>query len=166
MNNPNKHKKNISKLHKEKLGMDIPDDFFASSKKTILNAVIQEEKPKQTIFWLTPRFAYPIAASIILAIAFTFWIQNNNSNKSNEITNTKFIKTIDSNLDDDFLIRSLIVSDSEMETYLDNYLINSIVIEAEISEQQLENIFINSVIIEDSLIDSYLDKNLIENIVL
>ena len=167
MNNSNQHKKDYSKFHKEKLGMDIPDDFFAKSRKNILNKVIQEEKPKQTIFWLKPTFVYPIAASLVLAIALTFLMRNGNTENTQQITNTKTIETINSDMHDgDFLISSLLLSDSEMETYLDSYLIKNVVFEAELSQQQLENIFINSIIIEDSLINNYLDKSLIENIVL
>ena len=58
------------------------------------------------------------------------------------------------------------ISDTEMDNYLDRYILNKIVIETELYEQQLENIFINSVLIEDSLINNYIDKSLIENIVL
>lgn len=167
MKNSDQHKKDISKFHKEKLGMDIPDDFFAKSKKDILNKVIREEQPKQHIFWLRPIIAYPIAASIVLAIALTFWMQNKDTGNKEQITNTETIKTINPDiLDGDFLTSSLLISDSEMDSYLDSYLVTNVVIEAELSQQQLENIFINSILIEDSLINNYLDKSLIENIVL
>ena len=167
MKDSDQHKKDISKLHKEKLGMDIPDNFFAKSKKNILNKIIQEEQPRQTIFWLRPIIAYPIAASIVLAITLTLWMQNKDTVNTEQITNTKTIKTINLDiLNDDFLTSSLLISDSEMNTYLNSYLVTNVIIEAELSQQQLENIFINSVFIEDSLINNYLDKSLIENIVL
>ena len=94
MKDSDQHKKDISKLHKEKLGMDIPDNFFAKSKKNILNKIIQEEQPRQTIFWLRPIIAYPIAASIVLAITLTLWMQNKDTVNTEQITNTKTIKTI------------------------------------------------------------------------
>ncbi|SEQ12722.1 hypothetical protein SAMN05421824_1234 [Hyunsoonleella jejuensis] len=167
MKDSDQHKKDISKLHKEKLGMDIPDNFFAKSKKNILNKIIQEEQPRQTIFWLRPIIAYPIAASIVLAITLTLWMQNKDTVNTEQITNTKTIKTINPDiLNGDFLTSSLLISDSEMNTYLNSYLVTNVIIEAELSQQQLENIFINSVFIEDSLINNYLDKSLIENIVL
>ena len=168
MKKSNLHKANISRLHKDKLGMEVPEDYFAKSKTSILNKVIESEKPKQTLFWLKPMLAYPIAASIILAIALTFWMQNNgDTENTDQITNTEVLELLNSDiLDSDFLISSLMVSDNEMDKYLDGYILNNVVIEAELSEQQLENIFINSVLIEDSLIINYIDKNLIENIVL
>ncbi|MGZ0014876.1 hypothetical protein [Yeosuana sp. AK3] len=161
------HKEDLSRLHKDKLGMDIPEDFFAKSKENILNKVIKPKTPKQSVFWLKPIVAYPVAASIILAIAITFWMKNNPSEIKNQISNTEAIKLISPDLlESDFLISSLMVSDTEMDHYLESYLLKNVVIEAELSEQQLENLFINSVLIEDSLINHYLDKSLIENIVL
>ena len=168
MKNSNLNKDNISSFHKDKLGMDIPEDYFAKSKKNILSKVIlKPEAPKQTVFWLKPVVYYPIAASIVLAMALTFWMKNDITKNDNQITNTEEKQILNSEfLDSDFLITSLMVSDSQMNTYLDSYIINNVVMEAEKDEQQLENLFINSVLIEDSLINSYLDKSLIENIVL
>lgn len=169
MKKSNLHKEDISRLHKDKLGMELPENYFAKSKENILNKVIEPERPKQkqTLFWLKPIIAYPIAASIIVAIAVTFWMQNSETKNIDQITNTKELKLLNSDtLDNDFLVSSLLISDTEMEKYLDNYILNEVVIEAELSEQQLENIFINSVLIEDSLINNYIDRNLIENILL
>lgn len=166
MKKSNQHKQDISRLHKDKLGMDIPEDFFSKSKEDILNKVLKQDKPKQSVFWLRPMIAYPIAASIILAISITFWMQNNSTKINNQITNTEYNIMNPDFLDGDFLISSLMVPDREIDNYLDHYLINKVVIEAELSEQQLENIFINSLFVEDSLIDDYLNKNLIENIVI
>lgn len=167
MKKSNQHKKDITKLHKDKLGMDIPEGFFTKSKENILSKVIKTEVPKQTVFWLRPIIYYPIAASIMLAIAVSFWMKNDITKNDNQITNTEDLQILNSDfIDDDFLIVSLMVPDSQMNTYLDSYIINNLVMEAEKSEQQLENIFLNSVLIEDSLINSFLDKSLFENIVL
>ena len=167
MKNSNQHKEDISRLHKDRLGMEVPEDFFAKSKANILNSVIKPEKTIQSVFWLKPMIAYPMAASIILAIAITFWMQNNNTIRNEQITNTENIEILNSDiLHSDFLISSLMVSEHEMDEYLDSYILNKVVFEAELSEQQLENIFINSVLLEDSLISDYIDKSLIENIVL
>ncbi len=167
MKNSNQNKKDITKYHKVKLGMDIPEDYFAKSKAAILNKVIKAEEPKQSVFWLKPMFAYPMAASIILALALTIWMHNESRPNEVQITNTKDMQLFDSDfLEDDFLVSSLMVPDADMNHFLDSYIINNVLIEAEKSEQDLENIFLNSILIEDSLIDSYIDKSLIENIVL
>ena len=44
MKKSNQHKANISRLHKDKLGMEVPEDFFAKSKASILNEVIKTRK--------------------------------------------------------------------------------------------------------------------------
>lgn len=161
------HQDNISRHHKDKLGMDVPDGFFKKSKEDILNAVTKEEQPKQKVYWLRPMIAYPVAATLVLAFAITFWLQNNTSDVNNQITNTEEIELLNSVLSqDDFLVSSLFVEDDDMDKFMDDFILNEIIVEAELSEQQLENIFINSLFIEDSLIDNYMDKSLIENVLL
>ncbi len=157
--------KDLTKLHKEKLGMDIPEDFFSKSKADILEAIPKIEDKKQTVFWLKPIIAYPIAASIALLIGITMWMQYDTTKISKEITNVKAINSFDVN-SNDFLLSSLFIDDDKMDEFMDNFIMNEILVEAELSEQQLDNLFINSLFVEDSLINGYIDKNLIENIVL
>ena len=167
MKTTNHQKENITKLHKEKLGMDIPEDFFSKSKEDILNKVIKLEEPKQKVFWLKPIFAYPIAASIILGITLTFWLQNNNPTVKNDITNIEEVTEFNSEfLESDFLVTSLIIPEGQIQDYLDQYIVSTIIIKAELSEQELENIFINSLFIEDSLLDNYVNESLIENLII
>ena len=161
------HKENITKFHKDKLGMDIPEGYFEKSKESILNKVIEPERPKQTVFWLRPMVAYPIAATIVLGIALTFLLQNNNIKPNSQITNAQDKELLDPSLFGyDFLVSSLMVPDSKVNQYVDSYIANNIVVEAELSEEQLENTFINSLFVEDSLIDDYLNKSLIENLII
>lgn len=167
MKTTNHQKENITKLHKEKLGMDIPEDFFSKSKEDILNKVTKLEEPRQKVFWLKPLIAYPIAASIILAIALTFWMQNNNQTVQNDITNIEEATEFNSELlESDFLVTSLIIPEGQLQDYLDQYIVNTIIIKAELSEQELENIFINSLFIEDSLLNNYINESLIENLII
>ncbi len=167
MKTSNKNKEHITKLHKDKLGMDIPEDFFTKSKEDILSKVSTPEKPKQTIFWLKPIIAYPIAASIVLAIALTFWMKNDQTKTNIQITNSKNIKLMEPELlEGDFLVSSLLVPDSEVDGYLDHYIVNNVIVEAELSEEQLENIFINSLFVDDSLLNKYLNESLIDNLMI
>lgn len=159
------NKENLTKLHKERLGMDIPEDFFSKSKADILGALPKNEVPKRTVFGLKPFIAYPIAASIVLLIGFTIWMQNDKTTINPTITNVETINSFDV-ASDDFLVSSLLIDDDKMDAFMDDFIVNEILVEAELSEQQLDNLFINSIFIEDSLINSYLDKSLIENIVL
>jgi hypothetical protein len=167
MKTTNQQKANITKRHKDELGMDIPENFFSKSKEDILNKVITNETPKQKVFWLKPLIAYPIAASIVLAITLTFWTLRNNENITNDITNIEEVPQFSSDLlEDDFLVTSLIIPEGQIEDYLDHYIANNIILEAELSEQQLENIFINSLFVEDSLLNNYINESLIENLII
>lgn len=157
--------KDLTKLHKEKLGMDIPEDFFAKSKADILDSIPKIEEPKQTVFWLKPIIAYPIAASIVFLLGLTFWLQNDTTTIEQKITNFEKMNSMDIN-SDNFLVTSLFVEDDKIDQFMDDFIMEEIIVDAELSEQQLENIFINSLFVEDSLINYYIDKNLIENIVL
>ncbi len=160
-------KKDLAQEHKEFLGLDVPENYFSKSKENILKSLQMEDKQKQTVFGLRPFIAYPIAASILLLVAFTFWLQNNSNENNLQVTDVDAIETVnDIGATDDFLVSSLLIDDSKLDQYIDDYILNEIVVEAEISEQQLENIFINSLFVEDSLINSYIDNNLIENVIL
>jgi hypothetical protein len=167
MKTTNQQKANITKRHKDELGMDIPENFFSKSKEDILNKVITNETPKQKVFWLKPLIAYPIAASIVLAITLTFWTLRNNENITNDITNIEEVPQFSSDLlEDDFLVTSLIIPEGQIEDYLDHYIANNIILEAELSEQELENIFINSLFVEDSLLNNYINESFIENLII
>lgn len=167
MKTTNEHKEHITKLHKDKLGIDIPEGFFETSKNDILSKVMAPETPEQKVFWLKPILAYPIAASIILALAVTFWMKNDQTKTNNQISTSEDIKIIDPELlEGDFLVSSLLVEDSEVDTYLDHYIVNNIIVEAELTEQEFENVFINSLFVEDSLIDDYLNESLIDKILI
>ena len=165
--NKNNNKRDLANLHKEKLGLEIPDGYFSKSKLDILDAIPKEEENKQTLFWLKPRFAYPIAASIVLLISITLLWQNNTTETNLEITDIEKIEVF--NMDfpsDEFLVSSLFVEDSEMDQFLDTFIMKEIIVEADISEQRLENIFINSLFIDDSLIDNYAQNSILENMIL
>ncbi len=159
------HKKELAQEHKDYLGMDIPDNYFSKSKNDILKRLPMENEKKRTVFGLKPFIAYPIAASIVLLIGITMWMQNDTTKINPKITNIETINSFDID-SDDFLVSSLLIDDDKMDAFMDDFIMNEILVEAELSEQQLDNLFINSLFVEDSLINGYIDKNLIENIVL
>ncbi len=158
-------KKDLAQAHKEYLGMDIPANYFSESKNNILKKLPMENQQKRTVFRLKPMFTYPIAATIVLLLGFTFWLQNKPSDIVQESSYVEEMITSHLN-SDEFLVFSLLIDDGDMDEFVDDYILNNIVVEAEMSEQQLENILINSLLIEDSLVDSYIVKSLVDNIVL
>ena len=160
-----KNKVDFTKFHKEKLGMDIPEGFFAKSKEDILNLTETKNKPK--VIWLRPFIAYPVAAVLIIALAITFWMKNDSQSFKDTVVDTEEIESsISEFYEDDYLLSSLLVKDSEMEEFLDDYIIDEIIIEVDKKEQELDDLIINSLFVEDSLIDNFMEKNLIENIIL
>lgn len=161
-------KANISKLHKEYLGNEIPEGYFEKSKISILEKIKAEttieatERPKKKlIFYLRPQFKYAVAASLLLLVSVTIWLQNSTSTVD---FNTTSIESLA--LEDDILLESLLVDDAAVDEFADATLFNEIVVKAEATEQKLDNLILNSLIVEDSLLDDYIKKELIETIIL
>ena len=162
-----KQNKDISKLHNDKLGMQVPDGFFEKSKADILESGKTQKEEKQKVFWLKPIYTYPIAAALVVALAITFWLNNDDSTTNNTITDTDEMNVISlDDLENDFLVSSLMVEDSDMDEFLNDYIVDEILVEVDKKEQEIDDLIINSLFIEDSLIDGYLDENLIENVFL
>jgi hypothetical protein len=151
--------KNLSSKHKEMLGFEKPEAYFSKSKKNILELLTTTETAKPKIFGLKPLFAYSIAASIILLIGLTFLLQMN-TNKTVKNT-TEFYFT-----SNESLLNSLLISDENVDHYMDQYILNDIIIASEVSNQKIENIFMNSLLIDDTAVDTYLDESIIENFLL
>jgi hypothetical protein len=179
INSAKKHGQDIDQMHKDHLGMEIPEGYFATSKQRILDKVSskeqvddmpQKEVPKKRagrIFKLNRTIAYPLAASLLLLIAIAIGVQRNSGIQSPvEDQETVVSIGIEKESVDDFLIRSLFVDDAQIDAFTTEYLVEQVVVEAELSEQQMENIFINSLFIDDSLVDDYLEESLLEQVVL
>lgn len=159
-------KGDISKNHKDFLGTDIPDGYFAKSKTSILNKIKEEvkveEKPKnQVVFYMRPQFKYIAAASLVFVLSLTVWLQ---SSKNKDDFNSINIEALA--FQEDVLINSLLIEDSELDAFADATLFNEVVVKAELSEQKMDNLILNSLILEDSLLDDYMDDEFIETIIL
>lgn len=159
-------KSDITKLHKNYLGKEIPEDYFKKSKISILNAIkedaLVEQKPKkQLVFYLRPQFKFIAAAAILFLLTLSIWLQNSESkNNFDDITIEELA------LEDDVLIKSLLVEDSDLDEFTDATLFNEVVVKAEIKEQKMDDLILNSLILEDSLLDDYMDEELVETIIL
>lgn len=147
---------NIAEHHKNLLGADIPEGYFKSSKQHILDLVKEEAPKKQKLILLQPRFRYAIAASVVVLLSLTIWLQYLGG-----LDTTEF-----NELSDDALINSLFVDDTEIDAFTNDVLVSEVMVKAEISEQNIENVFMNSLFVEDSLIDDYMGKSLLENVIL
>lgn len=147
----NRPKTNPSENHKDFLGMDVPEGYFASSKKSIMDLVQQEDEPKVVpVFYL--RRSFQIAASIAILVLMTVWFQLNDQVEMEIASN-------------DILIESLFVDDDGMNDFLEDVLVSEVVEEAD-KEKEMEEIIINSLFVEDSLLDNYTNESLLDNIIL
>lgn len=162
----NTHKSNskdLTKLHKDDLGMDIPKDYFKTSKMEILEKVSAVESKQPKVIKLRP-ILYAVAASIILIIGLNT-ILKHNVNPKNSLS-TDQIEMLASANEEDVIINALFINDDDMGTFLESYVMNGLLAEAQLEQQDFNNIFINSIITKDSLLDSYINNNFIENIIL
>ena len=145
-------KEKFSQHHKDYLGMEIPEGYFAASKQSILGLVKEvsstEKKPK--VFYL--RRSFQLAASIALLISVALWTQFSSSESLEIATN-------------DVLIESLFVEEAHMDDFAEGIVVSEVVEEAG-KEKELENVLMNSLFVEDSLLDNYTEKSILENIVL
>jgi len=159
-------KSDITKHHKYYLGTEIPEDYFKKSKSSILNTIkedaLVEQKPKkQLVFYLRPQFKFIAAAAILFLLTLSIWLQNSESKNNFDDINIEELA-----LEDDVLIKSLLVEDSDLDEFTDATLFNEVVVKAEIKEQKMDDLILNSLILEDSLLDNYMDEELVETIIL
>ena len=160
---------NISEHHQEYLGTSIPEDYFSKSKHSILDKisekanknVIDKKPKKQLVFYMRPQFRYFAAASLVFILSLTVWLQNSNNKDDFNTVNVEAYA-----YQDDILINSLLVDDSELDAFADATLFNEVLVKAELSEQKLDNLILNSLIVEDSLLDNYMDDEFVETIIL
>lgn len=157
-------KKFISEHHKAYLGTDVPKDYFAKKKASILADISKIEIPqkkKTPIFWLQSNFKYTVAASVTVLVCLSIWVQNFNTSTVSLENNFELFSNTEA-----VLINALFVEDEAINAYASYVLVNEILVKADVSEENLENIFLNSLLIEDSLLDNYVDEEFVKNIIL
>ncbi len=129
----------IDNNHKELLGYKVPDGYFSTSKKEILDKVTAK---KGKSIWLLSgnlKIMLPIAAAIALLITLTVFKPNALPSihdipsivsdtikkiKDNNLAEDSFI-----NLSNDVSIASLFVEDDELDDFVDGYVIDQIILE-------------------------------------
>jgi len=146
-----------SQHHKEYLGMEVPEGYFASSKQSILDLVkedtrLEDSGKKETpVFYL--RRSFQVAASITLLVALAIGFQFSNSSTVEEIAS------------DDLLIESLFVEDDSMNDFLEGVLVSDVLEEAG-KGKEMEDFLMNSLFVDDSLLEDYTNESLLDNIIL
>lgn len=96
---------NAQKRHQKDLGLDIPKDYFASSRKSILEQTVHQKRGKVVLF---KNKIYAWSSVAVIALLFTLAIYNSTNN----------IDTIE----DDVLIASLFTDEDNIDTFVDDFV--------------------------------------------
>jgi hypothetical protein len=157
------HNKNseLSKHHKNKLGYDVPQDYFQQSKQQIMKAVTSQEETKSGFTRWKYTMMYAVAATVLLLLSIGVFRYFQNSNS----IQTLDWATYENMNDEDVLFNTLFINDSQVDTYLDNYL-GEVIIQAELQEQAFDNLFINTLLQDESEVETFIDEQFLDKIVL
>lgn len=143
-NNANVNAKSINKKqnlkakkHKEKLGFSVPVGYFSASKNEILQQTVKKHQPKVINIWAKKQWVWYVAASMALLFVVTTFkptifpqIQELPAIVSDTVDQlkTKGLTYKGENIaENDILIKSLFVEDSEIDAFLTDYVIEELV---------------------------------------
>lgn len=135
----------LNKIHSDTLGLSIPENYFANSKKEILNKIQADNEPKVIPFY-QKRTTWFAAAAVTLLLGLSIFRSYNSQNKeiiSNQITdsivqveavnpatvspnNPNTMPNYDLANENDILISSLFVDDKEIDEYITNSILDDI----------------------------------------
>lgn len=140
--------------HMEKLGLDLPENYFSKSKSDIAAFTLVKNKSKliklrKSVIWIA-------AAGIALLFAVTIF-------KPNGILNSDIISTSASDTvekikniyfdndkyfteEDNVLLTSLYVDENQMDAYADNHFMDEIIIDEYIDDYIIENTVVEEII--------------------
>ena len=140
--------KEMDKMHTEELGLSMPEDYFVKSKIDVLDKVFYERKSK-VIPLFRNKVMWFAAAGIALIVALTVFKPAGMSTineiptviadtvgqiRNLELANSEFF------VEDDMLVASLFIDDSEIDDYIDNYIIEETVIDEYIDAFLLDDL--------------------------
>jgi hypothetical protein len=96
---------NTEKKHKSDLGLNIPEGYFSKSKQAVLDKTVFEKKSKVIPLYKN-MYAWSAVAVVALLFILTVYRPLMNTNE----------------IDDDILIASLVIEDSDVDQLLENYV--------------------------------------------
>jgi len=140
--------KKMDKMHTEELGLGMPEDYFVKSKIDVLDKVFYEKKSK-VIPLFRNKAMWFAAAGIALIVALSIFkpvtLSTVNEIPSVITDTVDQIRNFDLNnakffIEDDILVASLFVDDSEIDDYIDNYIIEEIIIDEYIDHFLLDDL--------------------------
>jgi hypothetical protein len=142
----------IDSKHKNQLGFDIPENYFATAKQEILTRTLQHKhkqknKSKQLIIRLS------IAASVMLIIlsGVFVWKHHTNNTTISEVQISN--QLLSSNFNNSILFNSLFIEDDKISEYFTENITHYIISE-ELNTPN-NNLFLNSLFVNDAELESY-----------
>lgn len=130
----------MHEMHSEELGLKTPENYFSKSKSEILEKVSNQKRVRFNIF-SRERIIWSVAATIAIILALSVF-------KPNALPAMDEIPAIVSDTidhiqnndlaqgeleEDDILISSLFVSDTEIDEFVDDYVLEELVYEEVLS---------------------------------
>lgn len=140
--------KKLDEIHADELGLGMPEDYFSKSKIDILDKVHPEKKSnvfplyRNKVMWFA---AAGIALIVTLSVFNTSTISNINKIPEVIADTVGQIKNLDLTnggfyVEDDILVASLFVDESEIDSYIDNYIIEETIIDEYIDNFLLDDL--------------------------
>ncbi len=118
-NNRNTLDMNSEKIHKSDLGLSVPENYFANSKKAILAQAMAEESKGRVVFFRKKVVMWSAAAVVALLLTLT-------------ITNP-FSKT-ELPVEDDILLASMVTEESDVDALLTDFVNDELLTEEVFTE--------------------------------
>lgn len=145
--------KNLNKIHKEELGLGVPENYFSDSKKEILANIDNKNEIKGRPFYKR-KVMWLAAAGIALLFALSVFKQNSINildgtpsivfDTVDQIRNIDLTKEYLFTEEDHVLIASLFIDDTQIDQYVDNYILEEVVI-----DEYIDNIMLDEMMNDD-----------------
>lgn len=156
----------LTKIHKEELGLDLPEGYFAQSKNEILMKTTNHTTSHTVNWFLHKNNIFKIAASIVLVVGIAVYFQFS----SNTISGTNEASIVEKDSSNE-INQSLVQSDSNQ----DNKNLESIMsntnkyIEHQKTKvdnvvQNENDILVKSLFVEEAEVDQYIENSILEDI--
>lgn len=154
-----------SKIHREDLGLVVPEEYFAQSKNQILIKTVNDKS--FTIDWfLNKKTIWKVAASMIIALGVSIYFKYS-SGTITEASIRPLVEIKSSNKTN----QSIVESESnqynrkiESSTHNVNKEIIQEKSEPNTIDQKEDDVLVKSLFVEEAEVDQYLEKSILEDI--
>jgi len=129
--------KKMQEAHKKDLGLSVSNDYFSKSKIAILEEISKKKSRKKLLIFSKERIVWSVAASIALVFALTIFKPNTLpsideipsivSDTIDQIKNNGLAYEYSQLKENDILMASLFVEDTEIDEFVNNYVLEELV---------------------------------------